>query len=64
MITLEQQKIELRENEHGFLSCEVEKGIYTLDFEGTIPYRICQILSLTTFIGIIIYGIKKSKKIA
>lgn len=60
-----EMKINLKENERGFLSAEVEEGTYELDYEGTIAHKICQIISLTTFgflmIFLLYYFIKKKR---
>jgi len=47
----------LFENERGFLSTNLNSGIYTLDFEGSNAYKICLFISLTTLLGISCYGI-------
>jgi len=59
----QQEKIKLIENENGFLSCEVTKGTYTLNFEGTLPYKICRGISLASLLVLSFYiGIKIIKK--
>lgn len=52
----------LYESEFGFVSTQVDSGIYELDFEGSIAYNICKWISLSTGIVIVIFWIWKSLK--
>ena len=54
---------DLWENDHGFLAAKVSGGTYTLEYTGSLPYRICLYISLGTLLSIFVYfGIKLGKK--
>ena len=55
---------DLWENDHGFLAAKVSGGTYTLEYTGSLPYKICLYISLGTLLSIFAYfGIKLSKKV-
>lgn len=43
------------ENGNGFVQANLSSGVYTLDFEGSLAYKICFCISMTTFILILLY---------
>ncbi len=54
---------DLWENERGFLASKIKNGTYTLEYKGSLPYRICLYISLGTGIALILYcGIKKIRR--
>lgn len=52
--------IKLEEDNYGFIKANnIEDGIYTLGYKGTYIMKLSNILSLFTFIGIMVYILKK-----
>ena len=43
------------ENGNGFVEANLPSGTYTMDFEGSLAYKICFCISMTTFILILLY---------
>ena len=47
------------ENGNGFIEANLPSGTYTIDFEGSLPYKICFCISMTTFVLIVFYAFGK-----
>lgn len=56
------EKITLKESDNGFLEANLKTGDYTLEFKGSLVYRVCSLISLGTLISIIIYLIIRKIK--
>lgn len=56
------EKIILKESDNGFLEANLKTGDYTLEFKGSLIYRVCSLISLGTLISIIIYLIIRKIK--
>ena len=56
------EKITLKESDNGFLEANLKTGDYTLEFKGSLIYRVCSLISLGTLISIIIYLIIRKIK--
>lgn len=56
------EKITLKESDNGFLEANLKTGDYTLEFKGSLIYRVCSLISLGTLISIIIYIIIRKIK--
>lgn len=56
------EKITLKESDNGFLEADLKTGDYTLEFKGSLIYRVCSLISLGTLISIIIYLIIRKIK--
>ncbi len=56
------KSIPVFENERGFVSSHVESGEYTLQFEGSLGYKICLSISLLTALFLILFGIYRKCK--
>ena len=56
------EEITLKESENGFLEANLEMGDYTLEFKGSLIYRVCSLISLGTLISIIVYLIIRKIK--
>ena len=50
------QQIPVFENGNGFVQANLSSGVYTLDFEGSLAYKICLAISMITF-GLIIFSV-------
>ena len=56
------EKITLKESDNGFLEANLKTGDYTLEFKGSLIYRVCSLISLGTLISIIVYLIIRKIK--
>lgn len=56
------EKITLKESDNGFLEADLKTGDYTLEFKGSLIYRVCSLISLGTLISIIVYLIIRKIK--
>lgn len=56
------EKITLKESDNGFLEANLKTGDYTLEFKGSLIYRVCSLISLGTLVSIIIYLIIRKIK--
>ena len=56
------EKITLKESDNGFLEADLKTGDYTLEFKGSLIYRVFSLISLGTLISIIVYLIIRKIK--
>lgn len=62
LVNESKEKITLKESDNGFLEANLKTGDYTLEFKGSLIYRVCSLISLGTLISIIIYLIIRKIK--
>ena len=49
------KKYPVFENGNGFVQANLPSGTYTMDFEGSLVYKICFCISMTTFVLVFLY---------
>ncbi len=56
------ERFSLKESEHGFLESELPEGTYTLEYKGTIGYKISVLISFSTLLTTIAIAIIQKRK--